>query len=374
MKKTGIYVHIPFCVKKCSYCDFTSGAFGDDIKEQYVNVLCQEIKDKADKENANVHTIYIGGGTPSLLQPKLTDKLLNTLYQNYYIENNAEISMEVNPGTVNLEKLDIYKKLGINRISIGLQSSIDEELKSLGRIHTRRDFEECYNNVLKVGINNINVDVMSAIPGQTMESYMKTLEYVVGINPAHISSYSLIIEPDTPFFDAYKNDKLDLPDEDTERKMYEATGNFLKENGYLRYEISNYAKKGFECKHNNIYWSCEDYIGFGVAAASCINHKRITNIKSVKSYIENYPNVEDEIISLTKNNEMEEFMFLGLRKIKGINESEFKKRFGMDIDDVYKEVIVDLCEKALLYRDNNIIRITDKGLDLSNYVMSEFIL
>ena len=285
--------------------------------------------------------------------------------------------MEANPGTLDEEKLIVMKKGGINRISMGLQAVQNSLLKDIGRIHTFNIFEENFKLARKVGFENINVDLMFGLPSQTVGEWKESLEKISSLGPEHISAYSLILEEETAFHKLYEKNKLFLPSEEEEREMYQITKDILNSYGYKQYEISNYSKEGYECYHNKVYWRSEEYIGLGSSSASFIDGKRIKNVEDVKTYIEKINNEEavaDEIYQNTKEDNMEEFMFMGLRLIEGIKMGEFKKRFNLDITEIYKEVIEKNISKNLLEIKGGNLRLTEKGIELSNYVMSDFIL
>lgn len=402
MKKLEIYIHIPFCAKKCDYCDFLSMRADEGTKREYVNGLIREIELSKDMmKGYQVDTVFIGGGTPSILREDYIEKIMQTLKDNCELSENAEITIECNPGTVNLKKLEAYKKSGINRISFGLQSANDNELRELGRIHDFEGFVESYKLARKAGFNNINVDLMSALPGQTLESYRDTLNKVIELNPEHISAYSLIVEDDTPMEERVEQNLVTLPDEDTEREMYYLTREVALKNGYNRYEISNYAKAGYECRHNEGYWKGVEYLGFGLGAASLYQNKRYSNVSNLNEYIgllldggndEDYYGgmvyqddvwdiqedtlniLHGKISTLSNKDMMEEFMFLGLRMTEGVSEEKFKMDFGRNIDKVYGDVIEKLEKQHLLEKKDGRIKLTDRGVDISNYVMSEFLL
>ncbi|MDR1018098.1 MAG: radical SAM family heme chaperone HemW [Lachnospiraceae bacterium] len=372
MKNLEIYIHIPFCIRKCNYCDFTSIVSDETIKERYVEKLIKSIENfNSDVSSYSVSTIFIGGGTPSILKPEFISKILKAIYSKFIFVEKPEITIEANPGTLNREKLKIYRRSGINRLSIGLQSADDEELSILGRIHSYEDFLQSFNLAREAGFNNINIDLMSAIPNQTIKSYRNTLRKVVELNPEHISAYSLIIEEGTPFF---KNielfEKYPLPSEEDEREMYYLTREFLSKNGYFRYEISNYAKEGYECKHNLGYWSMTPYLGFGVSASSYFEGARFKVDK-------NFQIIEEEKPSIKSN--IEEFMFLGLRKTKGVSSKDFRNMFNQELEFYYKDNIDKLMKEGLLEKeivsmDEYLLSLTDKGIDVSNVVLSEFLL
>lgn len=376
-----IYIHIPFCIKKCEYCDFLSFPFDEKSKDDYLQALLREIKNhKWAQKNISVPSIFFGGGTPSLLSGEEIIELMNAIRINFQLSDSCEITMECNPGTVDREKLCGYQKAGVNRISFGLQSSNDIELKRLGRIHNYAVFLESYKLAREAGFTNINIDLMSALPGQTRQTYQQTLEKVCELSPEHISAYSLIIEENTPFYEQYAQDVQKqikgerpefLPDEDTERMMYQFTQEFLKENGYYRYEISNYAKKGYECRHNKGYWTGKNYIGFGLGASSLLVDTRIKNPVIMEAY-KNKQLGEQQI--LTRKDQMEEFMFLGLRLSEGISELDFFEQFNINIHLIYGKVLKKLEKEGMIRLNQDFVKLTNRGVDLSNYVFSEFLL
>lgn len=403
MNGLEIYIHIPFCVKKCDYCDFLSAPADLETKEKYVEALINEIKLNKNKMSEYVvDTVFIGGGTPSLLEENQISKIMSVLKDNCNMSENPEITIECNPGTITESKLLEYKKSGINRISFGLQSANDEELKSIGRIHNYAGFLESYNLARKCGFDNINVDLMSALPGQTLKSYEETLNKVVRLEPEHISAYSLIVEENTLMYDRVKKAQIKginiLPDEESERKMYYLTNNILRSNGYRKYEISNYSKPGKECKHNIGYWQRKEYLGFGIGAASLYKENRYNNISDINKYIEvltnnikdnsinnvgnsseveNQVNILNSIVKnlqqLTERDRMEEFMFLGLRMMEGVSMEKFERYFGKPYMEVYGKVQKRMEDKRFLINDNGYVKLTEFGIDLSNYVMSEFL-
>ncbi|WP_313132690.1 radical SAM family heme chaperone HemW [Anaerocolumna sp.] len=374
-KGLGLYIHIPFCVKKCEYCDFLSGPASEETKRLYVEALIKEIFSNKDlAAEYLVKTIFIGGGTPSSIDGKFIGKILKAVKEVFNVSEQAEISMEANPGTVNEEKLREYKKAGINRISFGLQSADNKELKLLGRIHSYEEFEENYYMARELGFCNINVDLISALPGQTIKQWVSTLEKVIQLKPEHISAYSLILEEGTPFFERYSEEDQD---EDLDRRIYSKTKEVLENAGYDRYEISNYAKPGFACKHNSSYWTGTDYLGLGLGASSLLNNIRCHNEENMNAYIRNSNDrnrLRKNIESLDRKQQMEEFMFLGLRMMEGIQKSRFKDLFHEDIENIYGDVLSQSFDENLLMEKNNRIFLTEKGIDLSNVVMSRFLL
>ena len=368
-----IYIHIPFCIRKCDYCDFLSGPSGPKEQADYVQALLREIQAVEEGEGRSVSSIFIGGGTPSVLDERLLGDILREIRNRFKMEEDAEITIEVNPGTANIGKLQAYREMGINRLSIGLQSPEDRELKILGRIHNYGQFLETYQEARTVGFDNINIDLMSAIPDQTYEGWVKNLRTVAELEPEHISAYSLIVEEGTPFAAR----KLNLPDEDTEYNMYEATVQILKEYGFEQYEISNYARKGRECRHNVGYWTRQDYLGFGLGASSLYGKERFANTADMKKYLENSKNPEkirEKEPSLTREDEMAEFMFLGLRMTKGISKADFQRCFGCTIESVYGEVLEKYESMELLLEKDGRIFLSREGIHVSNSIMAEFLL
>lgn len=439
MKSISIYIHIPFCVKKCQYCDFLSAPADSRAQEVYLRALKQEIREQAARyREYEVQTVFIGGGTPTAVPCEKLCEVLKTVFTCYRVNPQAEISMEANPGTVTKEALLSYRKAGINRLSIGLQSTDDGELKLLGRIHTYRDFLQTYRWAQEAGFTNINLDIMSALPGQSVENYKKSLETVLSLRPQHISAYSLIVEEGTPFYEKYgqESEKLqatgekqpDLPSEEEEREMYALTEKLLAAAGYHRYEISNYALPGRECRHNLVYWKRGNYVGFGLGAASMVENVRFENIREMQEYLAEYAGMPDaepvsadaaqgdeqvlsneqefslredthseneQVLStledvysretqqifrgenvhpLSPQEQMEETMFLGLRLTEGVSKAEFHQQFGISMEQIYGEVIRKNTAKGLLIDEAGYVRLTREGMDLSNYVMAQFLL
>ncbi len=378
-RQLSIYIHIPFCKHKCYYCDFLSACFSDLEIRDYFNKLEKEIREESVQyTGTEVVSIFFGGGTPSYPAAELVCRILHVIREEFYVSPDAEISLESNPGTISLDKLSQYKLAGFNRLSIGLQSTIEDELKEIGRIHTFQEFLTGYENARKAGFTNINIDIMSALPGQTLDTYLKTLSRVVELRPEHISAYSLIIEEGTVFWERYHDDKNTsfpaLPSEETERFMYEKTDEVLKQYGYQRYEISNYAIPGRECIHNSVYWERKNYVGFGLGAASLYENNRWRNTGEMQQYLtEPTKKHRTECQNLTREEQMEEFMFLGLRLVRGISVENFQDTFGESIYHVYEKQIKKFTENHLLEERKGRIRLTQKGLDLCNAVMSEFL-
>ena len=382
MKELELYLHIPFCVKKCNYCDFLSALAGEETRAAYVDALLEEIRGFDEPEDYEVVTVFFGGGTPSILPGQAIFRIMEALREKFSFRKEAEITLEANPGTVDKEKLSFYKKAGINRLSFGLQSADAEELKKLGRIHTWEKFLESFQLAREAGFSNINVDLMSALPGQTKESWEKTLRQVLALQPEHISAYSLIIEEGTPFYQLYEKDveRRDageepelIPSEEEERAMYEATGRILKEQGYLHYEISNYAKPGCECRHNLGYWQRRDYLGFGLGASTLLNPVRYKNTEDLEAYLGGDFS-KKEFFVLTKDNQIEETMFLGLRVLEGVSKEHFREQFSCELRVVYRKELEKLEQEGLLEEEGDFVRLTSRGIDLSNPVLAEFLL
>ena len=380
MKDIGIYIHIPFCVRKCFYCDFISFSNIDNLIEDYFEALKLEIENEESLIERYIKTIYIGGGTPSYVDAKFICEVIKLIKEKYNVDKDAEITIEVNPGTANKEKLDSYFKCGINRLSIGLQSANDNLLKMLGRIHNYQEFLDTYNLARSVGFKNINVDLMIGLPNQKIEDVEDSLKKVIGLKPKHISVYSLILEENTPLEEKINNKELELPEEDLERKMYWRVKNILEENGYIHYEISNFAKEGFSSKHNLDCWNQKEYIGFGVAAHSYVGNKRYSNTENLKKYILYFKDKNVDLNDIRdiheeqdKELQMKEYMLLGLRKIEGVKVSEFKNKFVDNPIYVFKDSLNKLVNEELVEIDIDEIKLTNKGIDLANIVWEEFI-
>jgi len=418
-KPLELYVHIPFCKKKCNYCDFLSAPASKPRRQEYLKALLMEIViwSGAAYDDYEVKSIFIGGGTPTMLDAPQMNNLLAMLKIYFNVSNSAEITIECNPESVTKEKLLAYKESGVNRLSFGLQSANNDELAVLGRVHTWEQFLESFKLARECGFTNINVDLMSALPGQTLESWTDTLKKVAELDPEHISAYSLIIEEGTPFYARYGEsegkepllcgrpgltapgatvdedgtieakadaadlmaDWPDLPDEDTERAMYDATAEILSGYGYDRYEISNYAKKNKECVHNVGYWTGIDYIGLGLGASSMFDGARFTNLRDIEIYKEagkktQLPTDWETVRQLTDERKIEEFMFLGLRMMRGVSRKEFERRFKKSMDEVYAEVIAKYIGLGLLTEADGWVRLTKKGIDVSNQVLADFLL
>ena len=376
----SLYLHIPFCVKKCHYCDFLSFP-GCSLSRQaeYVDAMIQEIHAYREAaEDYEVKTIFLGGGTPSLLEEELVERLFHELYSVWRAAPETEITIEANPGTLSREKLIGYHMIGINRLSLGLQSTIAQELATIGRIHNYEQFLANYYLAREAGFDNINIDIMSALPGQTLISYGKTLERILKLQPEHISSYSLILEEGTDFWENAEIERA-LPSEQTERIMYHYTKKCLQNAGYERYEISNYAKPGYACLHNQVYWTGGEYLGLGLGAASYWKGARFSNTPDMEEYMENCSRAritenQKEIVTATQKSRMEEYMFLGLRMIRGVSIREFERRFGIPMNRIYGTVIRSYIGQGLLKIEQDRLMLTERGIDVSNSVMADFLL
>ena len=367
-----LYIHIPFCVRKCAYCDFLSAPGSEEAKASYTKALLREIE-AVKTEKREVSSIFVGGGTPSALSPSLMGDIFEKIHESFSVAQDAEITIEANPGTLSKEKLFLYKNAGINRLSLGLQSPEEAELKSLGRIHTYEEFLESFSLAREAGFQNINVDLMCALPDQTYEGWIRNLRTVAALHPEHISAYSLIIEEGTPF----AKRKLNLPDEDTEYRMYEDTAGILAEYGYEQYEISNYAKKGLVCRHNIGYWTRKEYLGLGLGAASLWGNQRFSNTSDFSAYLKESGSPEkirENRETLSLEDEMSEFMFLGLRMTEGVSKAEFLEGFGTPIESVYGNVLDKYKSVGLLEEKEGRIFLTRAGIHVSNGVMAEFLL
>lgn len=377
-KELELYIHIPFCVKKCVYCDFLSFETSGEEQARYVNALLREIEQYAViARKYRVTTIFVGGGTPSILEGEYLRAIFDKVRETFVIEEDAEITIEVNPGTVTEEKVMTYKSIGINRVSIGLQATDDEELKLLGRIHCYEEFLETYHLFRKHGMTNINVDLISAIPKQTVKSWEETMNKVIALEPTHISAYSLIIEEGTSLYENLSDYEKWLPSEEEERNMYHLTKSKLEDAEYVRYEISNYSKKGYECRHNLGYWERTDYLGIGLGSSSLLDNVRYSNETDMEQYCDKCEKqepvrIQQEILAVQA--QKEEFMFLGLRRIEGVFKERFRIIFDESIETVYGDVIANLQEKGLLEETEESLRLTEYGIDVSNYVMSEFLM
>lgn len=393
-EELSLYIHIPFCVRKCGYCDFLSAPADEKARDRYVQALLMEIERYQGTETADrkIKTLYIGGGTPSILSVDQLDCIMQKIKYTFNFCDDIEASMEMNPGTASKEKCRALYQMGINRLSIGLQSTNDMELKTLGRIHSYEDFINTYTWCREAGFQNINVDLMAALPYQIVESYTTGLRKIIRLAPEHISAYSLILEEGTPFYQKYNSGCYPLPDEEQERLMYRETEQILAQAGYERYEISNYAKKGYACRHNLVYWQGGDYLGLGLGSSSYMDGVRFHNTTDLNTYVNQGAYVEDRE-ELSVQAKMEEFMFLGLRVMAGVSGTEFEKRFGKTMEDVYGDVLRKHEEEGFLQIERkedrkeaaaaepakgktNIekVMLTTNGVDVSNYVFADFLL
>lgn len=376
-KDLGLYIHIPFCVKKCAYCDFLSWKGSDEEREAYVQALEKEISSYSEfAKDYRVSTVFFGGGTPSVLEGEQTERILKKIRDTFRVEKDAEITLEMNPGTAQKEKLLLYRELGINRLSIGLQSVKNENLKLLGRIHTYGDFLDSYRMAREAGFDNISADLISSLPGQTLEEWKEELEILQETPLEHISVYQLIIEKGTEFYEKYGEHEELLPDEETSREIYLWTGKYLKEHGFEQYEISNYARPSRKSRHNLRYWERKDYLGLGLGAASMVHYIRMSNTRDWEKYIEGSQNpkrLREEVEFLEEPRQMEEFMFLGLRKTEGVSRKEFRRTFGRELDMVYEKALEKHLENGMLEASKDRIRLSQAGILVSNQVLSDFI-
>lgn len=404
-----LYLHIPFCVRKCRYCDFLSMAAGEDVRRKYVDRLLEEIRIQSQQcKDYQVISVFVGGGTPSLLAGVQIWEIMEAVRSHFFLTEETEITLECNPGTLTAEKLSFYQSAGINRLSLGLQSADNRELQELGRIHTFEDFLESFDLARKKGFDNINIDLISSLPGQTPRDWAYTLKKVSGLMPEHISAYSLIVEEGTPFYELYGEDELRrqrgeepciLPTEEAERDMYELTWEILKSRGYRRYEISNYALPHRECRHNIGYWQLVPYLGLGLGSSSFIENVRFSNTRNLSAYLEGefcrlteilaYADrqcgeghkcdggqscqQEGEVFYLHKRQQIEEFMFLGMRMMEGVSREKFREKFGMTLEGIYGTVLQKLQQQGLIEQCEGRVRLTEEGIAVSNYVFSEFL-
>lgn len=382
-KKLRLYLHIPFCRKKCDYCDFLSAPADGAARDAYVDMLIREIEARGrEYGHCSAPSLFFGGGTPSLLSGADVLRVMEAVGKSFFLEKDAEITMECNPGTLNEKKAADYKNAGINRISLGLQSAKNQELALLGRIHGWEDFLMSYDAVRRAGFSNLNVDLMWGLPGQTLEDWAYSLERTARLRPEHISAYSLIIEEGTPFFARFWEDDRRreageepefLPTEETERQMYGHAVSYLKGRGYRQYEISNYAKPGRECRHNIGYWALEEYLGLGLGSASLVDGARFSNTRELSDYLAGDFSRKNEQ-RLSRREQMEEFMFLGLRMMEGVSRAEFQGRFGVAPEAVYGRELSQLCGQGLLHQHAGRIALTEEGVSVSNYVMAHFLM
>ncbi len=376
-KDIGVYIHVPFCKSKCFYCDFNSYACAESSIPEYFSAVKKEMGLYTDSlKELEIGTVFIGGGTPSYVAPEYLNETLNLLRTYGHIQAEAEISIETNPGTLSYDKLAAYRDMGINRLSIGLQAWQEPILKSIGRIHSRGEFLENYRQARKAGFENINVDLIFGLPGQTLAQWEETIHQVLSLQPEHISCYSLKVEEGTLFGERLEAGELKMIEDELDREMYYLAVEKLKKAGLKHYEISNFARPGYECRHNLIYWKAEEYIGIGAGAHSYFDENRYSSYNDIKDYVEQLkngllPQENKEFISKTES--ISEYIILGLRLIKGVRSSDFQARYNEDLFHLYKETIGKLQGRGLLQADEKGIRLTPKGLDLANEVMAEFI-
>lgn len=378
----GIYIHIPFCKKKCFYCDFVSYENKENLIQEYIDTVCLEILQNAEiLSEYNISTIYFGGGTPSLIKVEYIEKILNTLKLFVTDEKEIkEITIEINPNSASLDKLEKYYNLGINRLSIGLQSTHDKILRNIGRLHTFNDFKEVLKNANAVGFKNISVDLIYPLPGLNLSGFKETLNSVIKLkdefNIKHISVYNLEVHENTRLEFLLKEGFVSLCNEDEEYKMREELNKRLQDNGFVKYEISNYAYPGFESKHNLCYWNQEKYIGFGVNASSFFNLKRYRNTSNIDKYIDgikNNKNIVVETEELDKLSLMKEYIILKLRLSKGVEISEFKQKFGTDIFDIFNTEFNSLKKDNLVNITSKNISLTNRGEEVANIVWEIFV-
>ena len=379
MKNTniGLYIHIPFCRQKCLYCDFPSWAGKESQMQGYVDALTKEIANRAKVYfDRKVVSVFFGGGTPTTLSIPMLEQLMAAVFENWDIAEDAEITTEANPGTLDREMAEALKKMGFNRLSMGVQAWQNSLLKSLGRIHTIESFQENFKVVREAGFENVNTDLMFALPGQTMADWQETVQNMVAMEPEHISAYSLIIEEGTPFYDRYEKGELTPAEEDLDREMYRWAVEYLAENGYEQYEISNFAKNGRQSRHNRIYWQAEEYLGMGLGSHSYMNGERFHNIYDLQDYIRADGDVsllKEEVEVISREDALAEFMFLGLRLTEGVSFARFEERFGEEMKNIYGSQIEKLVKDGLLTEDEKGIRLTERGTDISNVVFEEFL-
>ncbi|PKM76008.1 MAG: coproporphyrinogen III oxidase [Firmicutes bacterium HGW-Firmicutes-15] len=373
----GIYIHIPFCLHKCDYCDFYSLPITDPvILEKYTRSVISELRRRASSISGPLASIYLGGGTPSLLLPQQVERIVNSVFENYQTSSELEISMEANPATVNLEDLKGLKCAGVNRLSVGVQSFADIELKTLGRMHGGHEAESTLRDVVKAGFNNFNIDLIYGLPGQTLSSWQENLSLAMNFNPQHISTYLLQLDESTRMARKVKAGTINLLDDELESSLYYTTLDFLAEEGYYHYEISNFARTGYECRHNLLYWQAQEYLGIGCGAVSYINRKRFLNQKNVNHYIEDMladrPLQIEILETMTPRQLAADAIILGLRLTGGIKREEFRDRFGIDIMEEYRDVIKDCQTKGFLEVENDRIYLSKRAYFISNQVFMQF--
>lgn len=377
MSKLGLYVHIPFCRQKCLYCDFSSYSGVEHLFTAYTTALCQQIADQGGKlYKPLVDTVYIGGGTPSVLPVPLLEQIVSSLEDNFTIEAGAEISMEANPGTVTRQQLAGLKAAGINRLSFGVQSFNNDLLTGLGRIHQTADSLAAVEYAQAVGFNNISIDLMYCLPGQTAAGFVRELEQAAALHTPHISVYGLKLEEGTPLAAAADQGLLALPDEADEEAMYNVMSEFLPSQGLARYEISNFARPGFECRHNLKYWHYQPYLGLGAAAHSFLNRQRTGTVTGIKEYISRVTTGRSPVVmeeTLAQDESMAEYIFLALRTTGGMRLSHFTRYFGVDFFNLFDNIAARLQGQGLLAADDERIWLTDTGMKFGNIVFRSFL-
>lgn len=378
MKSISMYIHIPFCRSKCFYCDFASFAKCEQEYIPYIKSLIQEMQEHQDLlQEHEIRTVFIGGGTPTVLPPSCITLLMDALHSHFSIRKDAEITIESNPGTLSKDMLITLRENGLNRLSIGLQTLHDPLLKTIGRIHSAEDLLENFHMARCLGFDNINLDLMFSLPGQKMEAWKDTIQKVIELSPEHISCYSLIVEEGTPFADWYQEGRFSMPDEELDRSMYHWARKTLQRTGYHQYEISNFAKEKKECRHNLVYWRAEEYIGLGLGAHSYFQGTRYHNTYDLKTYIRargNLGEIREDFEPYERRKAYEEYMFLGLRLLEGVSEGAFLQRFGCSLQEIYGVQIQKLIQSKLIKQEGERVRLTKRGLDLSNLVFEEFLL
>lgn len=380
----ALYIHIPFCARKCNYCDFLSFSMSEKAHEAYISQLCCELKRTAPAaKDCDVCSVFIGGGTPSLLDPKYIARIMSVVRRHYHVLADAEITIECNPASTLRYKFAVYRESGINRLSIGLQSADNEELRTLGRLHTFEEFLKCFQGARQEGFSNINIDLMNDIPEQTAASWKNTLKKVTMLKPEHLSIYNLIVEEGTPFQRLQDAGKLELPAEDVQTEIDALTKEFTEKHGYERYEVSNYAKAGYECRHNLGYWSNVPYLGFGLGAASYIHNTRYSNVRNFLDYLSldmdeeaanGFAKLHQDVQVLSRTEQMEEFMFIGLRRVIGVSEMDFTARFSVSIESVFGEKLEQFVRQGFMKHEHYRYAFTERGMDVSNVLLSQFLL
>jgi oxygen-independent coproporphyrinogen III oxidase len=375
--KAGIYIHIPFCKSRCSYCDFATDVFKNaETVGRYVDALCAEIQNSKFKIQNSIETVYFGGGTPSLLSPKQLEKILNVIYKKFSVESEIELTMEMNPATMTLETVKEYRNLGVNRASFGAQTFDDTELKRLGRKHTAQDVRETIELLREADFTNVSFDLIAGLPRQTLKDWERNLEEALKLKPEHLSLYLLEIHGGTPLAEQIRSKRQPLPDEDLSGEMYELMLDKIAEKGYEQYEISNFSLPNFESKHNSKYWLCEPVFAFGVSAHSFDGKTRYSNERDTNQYVRLIEKGESPIVEKTELDAKQlsaEFAFLTLRLNKGLNLPDYRARFGIDLLQTFAEELKRLEDFGLIKNEKNFLKLTRKGMIYSNEVFSVFV-